>query len=70
MEMLEHIISSLDYILNTRGKRHIMGGILLSASTLFSGLAITVMTIKNDEEASEKPELQADDEEVDFYEIG
>ncbi len=67
MEMLEHIITSLDYILNTKRKRHIMGGILLSASTLFSGLAITVMTVKNDDEASEKPEIGA--EEGDFYEI-
>ena len=68
MEMLEHIITSLDYILNSRRKRHIVGGILLSASTLFSGLALTVMTIKYDEEASDKPEI--DTEESDFYEIG
>ena len=64
MEMLEHIIASLDSMLNTKRKRHIMGGILLSASTLFSGLAITVMTIKNDED------LLLKSEEGDFYEIG
>lgn len=49
METLEHIISSIDSMLNTKRKRHIMGGILLSASLLFSGFAITVMTIKHDE---------------------
>lgn len=34
-------------------KRHITGGILLSVSMLFGGLAITVMTIKNGEDDDE-----------------
>ena len=50
MESMEAIISTLDYLLNTKRKRHITGGILLSISMLFSGLAITVMTIKNEGE--------------------
>ena len=49
MNGLENFISILDYLLNTKRKRHITGGILLSASMLFGGLAITVMTIKNEE---------------------
>lgn len=49
MEGLENIISVLDYILDTRRKRHILGGILLSASMMFGGLAFTVMTIKSEE---------------------
>ena len=49
MNGLENFISMLDYLLNTKRKRHITGGILLSASLLFGGLAITVMTIKNEE---------------------
>jgi hypothetical protein len=49
MDILENIISALDVILDSERKRHITGGILLSASALFSGLAITVMTLKNDE---------------------
>lgn len=49
MEGLENLISMLDYVLNTKRKRHITGGILLSISTLFGGLAITVMTIRNDD---------------------
>lgn len=35
-------------------ERFIMGGILLSASMLFGGLALTVMTIKVDEEESDE----------------
>lgn len=50
MDMFEIIISSLDCILDTKRKRHILGGILLSVSALFGGLAVTVMTIKNEED--------------------
>ena len=53
MEMLEHVISSIDCMLNTKRKRHITGGILLSASLLFGGLALTVMTIQNEEDEDE-----------------
>lgn len=53
MEVFENIITTLDYLLNTTRKRHITGGILLSVSMLFGGLAITVMTIKNGEDDDE-----------------
>ena len=49
MDWVEHAISTIDYILDTKRKRHIAGGILLSVSTLLGGLAITVMTIRNEE---------------------
>lgn len=49
MDGLENLISMLDYVLDTKRKRHITGGILLSVSMLFGGLAVTVMTIKNEE---------------------
>ena len=54
MDGLENVISVLDYVLNTKRKRHIMGGILLSVSFLFGGLAITVKTIRNEEEEDEQ----------------
>jgi hypothetical protein len=50
MDRLEGILSMLDYSLNTRRKRHITGGILMSISLLFGGLAITIMTIKTEED--------------------
>lgn len=50
MERFEDFVSELDYILNSDRKRHITGGILISVSLLFGGLAITVMTIKKDED--------------------
>ena len=45
---LEGVIVSLDYLLNSKRKRHIMGGILMSASLLFAGLAFTVITLKTE----------------------
>ena len=53
MEGIGNLISMLDYVLDTKRKRHITGGILLSVSLLFGGLALTVMTIKNEEDEGE-----------------
>lgn len=47
MDYLDAFILSLDGMLDTGRKRHIVGGILLSASALFGGLALTVFTIRN-----------------------
>ena len=49
MDRLESFLSIIDYSLNTRRKRHIAGGILMSIALLFGGLAVTVMSLKSDE---------------------
>lgn len=54
MDGIGNFISMMDYILDTNRKRHITGGILLSVSLLFGGLALTVMTIRNEEESDEQ----------------
>ena len=46
MERLEELISALDYVLESKRRRHIVGGVLLSISLLFGGLAVTTITIK------------------------
>lgn len=43
---LEGIMASLDYVLENKSKRHIIGGILMSVSMLFAGLAITTMSMR------------------------
>lgn len=48
MDILENFISSLDYVLNTKRKRHIIGGFMLSVSMLFGGLSVTIFTLKED----------------------
>lgn len=48
MDILDSFISTIDMLLDSKRKRHIIGGILLSASLLFGGLAVTVVTINNE----------------------
>lgn len=50
LENFEALITMLDYSLNTRSKRHLAGGVLLSISLLFGGLAFTAMTLKSEED--------------------
>ncbi len=49
MHRLESVISMIDHSLNTKRKKHIVGGILVSASLLFGGLALTIMTLKTED---------------------
>lgn len=48
MERFNYIVAMLEKTLGTKSKRHIMGGALISVSLLFSGLALTVMTLKTE----------------------
>lgn len=45
---LDSLVEMLDLTLDSKRKKHIVGGILLSISFLFGGLAITTMTISED----------------------
>lgn len=49
MERFDTLLSMLDQILDTKKKRHLAGGVLMSVSLLFGGLAVTVLTLKSDE---------------------
>lgn len=53
MERIERILTMLDRTLTSKKKRHIAGGILLSVSMLFGGLAFTVLTLKAEENEDE-----------------
>lgn len=53
MERIEEVLTRLEYSLNTRKKRHLAGGILMSVSMLFGGLALTIMTLKTEERNNE-----------------
>lgn len=46
MYQLGEILSIVDHSLNTKRKRHITGGVLLSISLLFGGLAFTIISMK------------------------
>jgi hypothetical protein len=49
MDRFESILSMLDYVLSTRRKRHIVGGVLMSIALFFGGLAATIMSLKSEE---------------------
>ena len=43
----------IEQVLDTKQKRHIVGGVLMSVSLLFGGLALTVVTLKMEEKENE-----------------
>ena len=49
MDRFEIIIAVLDSILDTKRKRYIIGGILLSSSLFFGSLALTVIVLDRKE---------------------
>ena len=54
MESFADIVTVVDLTLNTKRKRHIVGGVLLSIAALFGGLALTTMTLKMEERRDEE----------------
>lgn len=53
MERAKRLVMTLEHLLSTKEKRHIIGGILLSASIFFGGLALTAMSAKIEEKNDE-----------------
>lgn len=49
MERAKRLLSTIDHLMSTRRKRHIIAGVLLSAALFAGGLAATVLSIKGDE---------------------
>lgn len=49
MERAKRLLSTIDHLMSTRRKRHIIAGALLSAALFAGGLAATVLSIKGDE---------------------
>ena len=50
MHRLRDLISIIDHTLNTKRKKHIASGILTSAALLLGGLALTIMTLKTEDD--------------------
>lgn len=47
MDIIMEVMSTIDYMLETETRQHIIGGALLSASIFFGGLAFTIMTMSS-----------------------
>lgn len=46
--MLDEVVDRVEYILDTKSRRHVVGGALISLSLLCAGLAVTIITLKED----------------------
>lgn len=53
MRYFQSVVELLDLTLDTKRKRHFVGGALLSVSMLFGMLALTVMTTQEEENKDE-----------------
>lgn len=49
MERTKRLLLTIEHLVATRSKRHIVGGILLSTSIFLGGLALTVLSTKFEE---------------------
>ena len=49
MDSLENVFLFLDYLTDTKRKRHVVGGVIMSVSLFFGGLAFTFMSIKGED---------------------
>ena len=67
MDKFNKMVSVIDQTLNTREKRHIVVGVLMSVSLLFGGLAITVMSLRNDD-TKERAKYMIEELEEERYE--
>ena len=58
MDRLEYIVSTINRLVDNPRKRHVIGGMLISVSLLFGGLALTVITIKNEEKENDEQDFE------------
>lgn len=56
MDRVKRFITTLEHLVSTKKKRHIVGGILLSTSVFLGGLALTVMSTKLEENEENEEE--------------
>ena len=47
-DRFDELMYIVDVLVDTRVKRHVLGGVLLSVSMLFGGLAVTIITIREE----------------------
>lgn len=50
MHEVNNTIDAIDMMLDTSKKRHIVGGVLISLAFMLGGLAITALTIKEEQD--------------------
>lgn len=54
MDHVKNLMSTIEHLINTKVKKHIVSGVLFSASVFLGGLAVTVMSIKIEDGVNEQ----------------
>lgn len=50
MESMKRLLSTIEHLISTKRKRHIIAGALLSTALFAGGLAVTVLSMKFEEQ--------------------
>lgn len=45
---IDDVVSIMENLLSSKERRHVVGGVLISLSLLFGGLAVTTITLKGE----------------------
>lgn len=53
MYYIENFLEIVEGLLTTKRRKHLTGGILISLSALFGGLAITALTVRPEEKEND-----------------
>lgn len=48
MYQIDTLVETVDYTIDNKRRRHIVGGFLISLSLFLAGLAVTTITLKED----------------------
>lgn len=67
LDNFEAVVALLDFTLNSKRKRHIVGGLLLSISFMFGGLALTAMTLQYGEEEQKKEDKPCEEQPQQYW---
>lgn len=66
MDKIERMLYMLQMSLSTSKKRHITGGVFLSLSLFFGGLAVTAITLKPDDKENDATTLYKEYEDDEY----
>lgn len=58
MYYIENFLMIVEGLLTTKRRRHLTGGILISLSALFGGLAVTALTVRPEEEKENEEDYE------------
>lgn len=62
MEQARRVVLTIEHLINTKTKQHIVGGLLFSIAIFLAALATTVLTTKIEHKTEDPQYIERDDE--------